>query len=29
MEEDLQTLLEKEKIIETINGLFIGTSTLR
>lgn len=25
MEEDLQTLLEKEKIIETINGLFIGT----
>lgn len=25
MQEDLQTLLEREKIIETINGLFIGT----
>lgn len=25
MQDDLQTLLEKEKIIETINGLFIGT----
>lgn len=25
MQDDLQTLLEKEKIIETINSLFIRT----